>query len=88
MGCPFLPLGDLLDPGIEPVSPALAGGFFAAEPLGKPAVASRSWKRQGGGCYTRAPEGTQSRQPLDCSPVRLISDFWSPELGDNKIVIL
>ena len=30
-GLPFLPLGDILDPGIEPaspVSPALAGEFF------------------------------------------------------------
>ena len=27
-GLPFPPLGDLLDPGIEPTSPALAGGFF------------------------------------------------------------
>ena len=28
--------GDLPDPGIEPVSPALAGGFFTTAPLGKP----------------------------------------------------
>ena len=28
--------GDLPDPGIEPKSPALAGGFFTAEPSGKP----------------------------------------------------
>ena len=28
--------GDLLDPGIEPVSLALAGGFFTTEPPGKP----------------------------------------------------
>ena len=27
---------DLPDPGVKPVSPALAGGFFTAEPLGKP----------------------------------------------------
>ena len=27
--------GDLPDPGIEPVSPALAGGFFTAKPQGK-----------------------------------------------------
>ena len=27
---------DLPNPGIEPKSPALAGGFFAAEPPGKP----------------------------------------------------
>ena len=28
--------GDLSDPGIKPVSPALAGGFFTTEPPGKP----------------------------------------------------
>ena len=28
--------GDLPDSGIEPASPALAGGFFTTEPLGKP----------------------------------------------------
>ena len=27
-GLPFPSLGDLLDPGIEPMSPALADGFF------------------------------------------------------------
>ena len=27
---------DLPDPGIEPSSPALAGGFFTTEPQGKP----------------------------------------------------
>ena len=27
---------DLPGPGIEPMSPALAGGFFTAEPPGKP----------------------------------------------------
>ena len=35
-GLPFLSSGDLLHPGIEPVSPALAGGFFTTEPPGKP----------------------------------------------------
>ena len=33
---PFHPPGDLPDPGIEPVSPALAGGFFTTETPGKP----------------------------------------------------
>ena len=28
--------GDLPDPGIEPTSPALAGGFFTTEPPRKP----------------------------------------------------
>ena len=32
----FLPLGDLPDPGIEPVSPALAGEFFTTELPGNP----------------------------------------------------
>ena len=35
-GLPFPLAGDLLDPGIEPESPALAGGFFTTEPPGKP----------------------------------------------------
>ena len=35
-GLPFPSPGDLPDLGTEPVSPALAGGFFAAEPPGKP----------------------------------------------------
>ena len=34
-GLPFLPLGDLPDPGIKPTSCALAGGFFATEYLGR-----------------------------------------------------
>ena len=37
-GLPFPPPGDLPDPGIELVSPALAGGFFTTEPPGKPTV--------------------------------------------------
>ena len=32
---PFPSPGDLPDPGIEPGSPALAGGFFTTEPTGK-----------------------------------------------------
>jgi len=35
-GLPFPPPGDLPNPGIKPVSPALAGGFFTTEPLGSP----------------------------------------------------
>ena len=35
-GLPFPPTGDLLDPGFEPVSPALAGRFFTTVPYGKP----------------------------------------------------
>ena len=35
-GLPFPSPGDLLDPGIELQSPALAGKFFTTEPPGKP----------------------------------------------------
>ena len=35
-GLPFPPPGDIPDPGIKPVSPALAGRFFTTEPPRKP----------------------------------------------------
>ena len=35
-GLPFPSPRDLPDPGIEPSSPALAGGFFTTESPGKP----------------------------------------------------
>ena len=35
-GLPFLSPGNLPHPGIKPMSPALAGGFFTTEPPGKP----------------------------------------------------
>ena len=35
-GLPFPPPGDFPNPGIDSTSPALAGGFFTAEPPGKP----------------------------------------------------
>ena len=35
---PFPSPGDLSSPEIEPMSPALAGGFFTAEPPGFPYV--------------------------------------------------
>ena len=37
-GLSFPSPGHLLDPGIEPVSPALAGGFFTTVPPRKPCV--------------------------------------------------
>ena len=33
-GLPYPPLGDLPDPGIDPESPELTGGFFTTEPPG------------------------------------------------------
>ena len=37
-GLAFPSPGDLPDPGIEPVSPALTGSFFTTEPPGKPTL--------------------------------------------------
>ena len=37
-GLPFPSPGDLPNPGSEPSSPALSGGFFTTEPSGKPHV--------------------------------------------------
>ena len=37
-GLPFPSPGDLPDPGIEPVSLALAGGFFTIAPCGRPST--------------------------------------------------
>ena len=37
-GLPFSSPENFPNPGTEPVSPALAGGFFTTEPLGKPSV--------------------------------------------------
>ena len=34
-GLPFPPPGNLSDPGVEPMFPTLAGGFFTTEPPGK-----------------------------------------------------
>ena len=36
IGLPFPSPGNLLDPGIEPVTPALTGKFFTSEAAGKP----------------------------------------------------
>ena len=41
-GLPFLALGDLPGPRMEPVSLALAGGFCTTVPPGKPLVRERS----------------------------------------------
>ena len=42
-GLPFPTPGDLPDPGIEPMSPALAGGFFTTDPPEKSSVAEYSF---------------------------------------------
>ena len=60
-GLPFPPPGELPDPGIEhtsPMSPALAGGFFATEPPGKPDMeVGGSFLNAGGSKRERDREG-------------------------------
>ena len=48
-GLPFPLPGDLPDPGIEPVSPALAGGFSTTELPGKPSYYAESDTQK---CYS------------------------------------
>ena len=47
-GLLFPPPGDRPYPGIEPMSPALAGRFFTILPLGKPLGQSRAPQIRGG----------------------------------------
>ena len=42
-GLPFPSPGDLPDPGIEPMSPALAGGFFTTEPPARLLLQYSTW---------------------------------------------
>ena len=44
-GLPFPSPGDLSHPGIEPMSPALAGEFFTTEPSGKPLQHLLEWPK-------------------------------------------
>ena len=46
-GLPLSSPGDLPDPGIKPISPALAGRFFISEPPGKPLSTCRSPRCRG-----------------------------------------
>ena len=50
---------DLPDPGIEPMSPALAGGLLATEPSGKPYVVYN--------CSAMEPAAPPDRELLDGS---------------------
>ena len=48
-GLPFLPPGDLPDPGTEPMipaSPTLAGGLSTTEPPGKPCIYKQIYGQQ------------------------------------------
>ena len=51
--------------------------------------ASQSWKSQGNGfCPGASRNKCSPSDDLHYSPVRPISDFWSPEVWDNKSVLI
>ena len=58
-GLPFLSPGDLPEPGIKPVYPELAGGFFTTEPPGR--VWPGIWTQSGGCLEMFQPEDTKEQ---------------------------
>ena len=66
-GLPFPSLGDLPDPGNEPTSPALAGGFSTTEPPGKPILFYRK-------CYWA--ESWMSVAILIVFKIALVNHIW------------
>ena len=73
--------GDLSDPEIEPMSPALAGGFFSAEPLRKPSPPL---------CYIKTPSISTNMcswpyfpsypMQIPCSTVTITAQ-WIPSIN-------
>ena len=70
-GLPCPPPGDLSNPGIKPISPALAGRFFTTEPPGKlppnwsiflPKDRKRNRKREEGGQERRKEKKKRGRK--------------------------
>ena len=83
-GLPFPSPGDLSHPGIEPMSPALAGEFFTTEPSGKPHSTYKMALKGNSGLANStsipnslflSPSTTSSIQSLSC--VRLFVTPWA-----------
>ena len=70
-GLPFPSPKDLPDPGIEPTSPALPGGFFTAQTLRKPILCRVVYICHPNPFYPHFP----SRYPYVCS-LHLCLYFW------------
>ena len=77
---PFPSSGDLPDSGIEPVFPALAGGFFTTEPPGKPKVLINSvqFSSVAQSCPTFC-------DPMDCSTPGFPVHHQLPELTQTHV---
>ena len=72
-GLPFPSPGDLLDPGIEPVSPAFASRFFTTEPLKKPRDNFRVFQNQ--------PQRKKLANILYLRRVMQNQERWKPPKG-------
>ena len=74
---PFPPPGDLPDPGIEPLSPALADVFFTSEPLGEPipanTVRQKIEKRQEEQEGERKAQGDRKKKSHYLYPLQIIA---------------
>ena len=66
-GLPFPSPGDLPDPGIEPASPELAGGFFTTKTPGKP---------EKGGTLSKSGQGTQDLQDREYKQGRRLQSSY------------
>ena len=72
---PFPFPGDIFDPGIKPVSPALAGGFFTIQPPGKPHSTWHIW-----GLLTIS-WGSPVAQTVKSLPA--VQETWVRSLGEE-----
>ena len=92
-GLPFPPPGDSPNRGIEPIypaSPALAGGFFTSEPLGKHSLSVEmdKYTNQLGGFFTSEPLGKHSLSvEMDKYTNQLGRFFTSEPLGKHSLSV-
>ena len=73
LGLPCPPPGDLPDSGIELASPAVAGGFFTTEPLGKPQHELSVESKLGGGGGGAGNDGNDFHEDQDICMTSLTS---------------
>ena len=88
-GLPFPSPGDLPKPGIKPVFPALAGGFFSTELAGKPKRSKRKyhafqqdsqgWEKQKHFLQSQTPQITQRCRERGRCSYAVISSVHLPQ---------
>ena len=80
-GLPFPSPGDLLDPGIEPATPALAGRFFTTEPPGK---SNAGVTQDNSALPTRGPLYDTSIPQPSAVISQLLSDQWLTKSAQDR----